>query len=185
TARTKRRFFAFLLVVCLAVAGLTGWAAWQARSDALLRGFLAATNVAGVLEQHTARTVEAVDLSLSVAESRLRSEQFPHRHPSRIDQFLRERAAASPFIQRLVVTRPNGEVLSDSTGFPPGSPHFAPQADVEVPRPDGSMLAIGRPTLEPGGGPGTIAFSRRVGPLDAPDAVTVTAIVSLGHFRGF
>jgi len=96
--------------VAVAVAALVGWMIAQSRTNALLRADREVARLAVFLEQHAARTFEAVDVVLRSAVERLTDAAVAGRPTADLLDDLRTRADISPQIGIIFVETADGEV---------------------------------------------------------------------------
>ncbi|MGY2047553.1 PAS domain S-box protein [Methylobacterium sp. JK268] len=179
-----------LAILCATVlaslAGIIGFVAWQSYAATLREARVAASNLARALDQHTARTLEAVDLNLGIVQLSIDREG--------LDSFVRggqpllaRLADASPSIRSLAVMDEEGRVVADSHGKPAGdAPMAADRAFFTVQRDDPAAgLYISSAFRSRRSGDWTIVVSRRIALPDGRFGGVIAALLDPDYFLSF
>lgn len=183
--RTERTIVATAAVVAVAATAVVGLAAWRERAHALDDGASAANRLAHVLEEQSARAVQAVDLTLAGIVDALRLTPTLPAHDAVFEDMLRRRRDQLPQVRALFVVGPDGYITQDTDR---DTPHVGVadrgyfQAHVRDAR---RGLYVGPPLVSRSVGTWFVSLSRR---LDAPDgsfAGVVVAAVEPRYFERF
>jgi PAS domain S-box-containing protein len=180
---------AFLILLVLAVLVLD---LARERAETLARTEQSNKNLVHVLAEQTARTVQAIDLTLvAVADALTHGRARGAAGSRERHEFLRERLATMPLVWALLVIDARGRAVNTSSSFPAtpqdlsDRPYFTRQRD------DPSLgLYIGPPSMSrPVGSGGVprwlISMSRRLTTSDGRFAGVVVAAVEPGYFQNF
>lgn len=152
----------------------------RSRAVALTTASQQAQNLANVLAQHAARTIESVDLILTGVQERLRNSDR-----TELKAFLERRAATLPQLQKLQVMNPEGDWIFDSVGaHPPLSSadraYFKWHQQNEE-----QVLHIDAPITSRFEHVTVIPLSRRLSKADGSFDGVVSATLFTDHFRAF
>jgi signal transduction histidine kinase len=112
------RFFKFglaaLLFAWLATLAVVAWLVYEARAVALDRGERATAAFAAVVEQHIARTFQAVGLTLGAVGDALELNPRPRKNDADFQQMMSRRLTDIPFVRALFVIGPDGWIIHDT-----------------------------------------------------------------------
>ena len=144
-------------------------------------------NLAHVLAEQTARTVQAIDLTLvavadALTHGRVRGAAGSHE----VHESLRQARAPAPFIQALFVTDARGVVIHSSELLPTTPLDLSDRSYFTHQRDDPSLgLYIGPPIMSRAFGRRFISMSRRLTTVDGRFAGVVVAAVEPRYFQEF
>lgn len=181
------RLGALVLFVMTALLALAAVIAWQSHGTVIRQTEMAAENLALALEQHAARTFEAVDLNLRIAQNRMEAEARGIADGLSTHMLLKDLADASPQIRSIVVLDQNGLIIHDSFGSTPRTGPASTDRDyfiVHRDRADAGMF-IGATIRNRVNGQWTIISSRRYSNADGSFGGIVVAAVAPEYFRTF
>ncbi len=181
------RLGALVLFVVMALLALAALIAWQSHGAVIRQTETAAENLALALEQHAARTFEAVDLNLRIAQNRMEAVALGIDDSVPVHALLRDLADTSPQTRSLVILDQNGLAIHDS--FAPTPRAVPPTADrdffiVHRDRADAGLF-IGTTMRSRINGEWTIFASRRISRADGSFGGIVVAAVAPEYFRMF
>jgi PAS domain S-box-containing protein len=165
------------LVVCI-VLGLVSANLWHGRSEDLESAEHVNENLARVLAEQTARTVQAIDLTLAGIGDVLRRSTVT---PAQVDRILAHGVATSPYLRAVFVTDDRGWIVNRSSPTSPvdvsDRPYFAWHRD------GGAGLHIGPPLISRVDGQWAIIATRRLRTADGRFAGVVGATVEPRYFQ--
>lgn len=186
---TFRRFTTILapaLALAIGIVLLAATDLWQSYSDAGARGEETVRNLALVLAEQTERSFQSVDLMLQgVTDTLLKNTNIPDNDPEFGDA-LRQRIRALPYVQALLVVRPDG-FLAHDTGYPKTPPvNVADRPYFKDHQQNPALgLLIGHPLRSRVDDKWLISFSRRIDRLDGSFGGVVVAAVDPSYFETF
>ncbi len=168
-----------------------GLTIWSLRSDAIKDASNDAGNIATVLAEQTARSVQSIDIVLTELQERIAtigttpSEEFYRRlRNADVYEILKERAARLPQATVITLAGKDGRVVSSSRSWPPPDVDLSDREFFQILRtsPD-TKLYVGAPVASRVTGAQTIFFSKPVigGAGDFAGAIIVG--VELAYFR--
>jgi signal transduction histidine kinase len=184
----RSRMIALALLIGLAAFGLLGWMVLDARKLTLEAARTTTQNLAAALEQHAARTIETVDLALSVVINRVESPRVLGKDADaqEIHRVLSDRIADAPQIRSVVVLDARGDAIHDAGAFPARRFNAAESDFFKVHRDrDDIGLYIGTPVRNRITGKWMITLSRRVNEADGGFKGVVVAVLDPGYFQDF
>ena len=184
----RSRMIALALLIGLAAFGLLGWMIWDARTLTLQAAQTTTQNLAAALEQHAARTIETVDLALSVVINRVESPRVLAKDADafEIHRVLSDRIADAPQIRSMVVLDAAGDAVHDAGAFPARRFNASESDFFNVHRDrDDLGLYIGTPVRNRLTGKWMITLSRRVNEADGSFKGVVVAVLDPGYFQDF
>ena len=181
--RTAPWSLSALVLVILAISGITGWATWDAKRETWAHALQSSSNLASAFERDILRNIQLYDLSL---QSVIEAEKIPdirNLRPQIRDLVYFDRAASAPFLGAMRFIDPQGKVVADSTNAEVGAdysdrPYF--KAHRESRNPD---LAITGPYKSRPSGEWVIALSRRIDKADGSFSGVVAGTLRLDYFR--
>jgi diguanylate cyclase (GGDEF)-like protein len=165
-------------VVSLVFLAFLGWIALQTHHRAIAEAHASVRSIALLLEEHTGRTVETIDILLELglrASERHRDEE----DRARVRELLATLVAESAYVRRLtVIDLKTGRTLDKHNGSPDMVEPIEEEAfDIHAGNP-ALTLHIGRPYRDASDNGWVVGFSRRRA-LAHGEAVVVVAQVSL------
>ena len=184
----RSRMIALALLIGLAAFGLLGWMVLDARKLTLEAARTTTQNFATALEQHAGRTIETVDLVLSVVINRVESPRVLGKDADaqEIHRILSDRIADAPQIRSVVVLDANGDAIHDAGAFPARRFNAAESDFFKVHQDrDDIGLYIGTPVRNRITGKWMITLSRRVNEADGSFKGVVVAVLDPGYFQDF
>jgi two-component system NtrC family sensor kinase len=101
------------------ILGLVGLSLWHGRFDHLESAEHGNENLARVLAEQTARTIQAVDLTLVGLGNALSGSAARERSAGEIERLLAHAVATSPYLRALFATDQRGWIIHRSTPTPP------------------------------------------------------------------
>ncbi|OYD83879.1 PAS domain-containing protein [Azospirillum brasilense] len=185
-----RRFWnhtVLLTAVALIILALgTGAWLWLDRARTLQAGEQSAHALARVLEEQTARGLQAVDLTLTGIIDTLTLSPGLREHDPAFESTLRQRLHALPQVWALTVVSPDG-FITQSTGSretPPFSVADRDYFDAHVSDPSPG-LRIGKPLVSRSAGVSFISMSRRITRSDGNFGGVAVAAIEPRYFERF
>jgi PAS domain S-box-containing protein len=181
------RLGALVLFVMTALLALAAIVAWQSHGTVIRQTEMAAENLALALEQHAARTFEAIDLTLRIAQNRMEAEALGVGEAAPVHVMLRDLAEASPQIRSIVILREDGLIAHDSVSPTPREAPGASDRDyftVHRERTDAGLF-VGTTIRNRINGQWTIIASRRISRADGSFGGIAMAAVAPEYFRQF
>jgi len=181
--------FAFGAAMILVTVALIAEDLWEDRQYALDLAAQRTESVAEVLAEHTARTVETIDLTLANIVREIENRRAEDRLTSfdpEIRQLLRREIAHAPQMRALIVTDAAGTVTQSSANRP-ASPITVADRRYFIGQRDGTGttgLFIDRPARSRMNDKWFIGMSRRLSNPDGSFAGIVAAIAEPDYFRG-
>lgn len=175
---------AFVTSALLALAVIV---AWQSHGTVIRQTETAAENLALALEQHAARTFEAIDLTLRIAQNRIEAEALGVGEVAPVHVLLRDLAEASPQIRSIVILGEDGRIAHDSASPTPREAPGSGDRDyfmVHRERADAGLF-IGATIRNRVNGQWTIIASRRISRADGSFGGIAVAAVAPEYFRQF
>jgi len=179
------RLIAYVAFACLLMLGLEGWAAWQAREEALSETKIKTENLARSVADHAENSIAAVDLVLSgLLERTVHGGLAPDQAP-RIQQLLTERTRELKQIQFFYVSDADGRLTMASIG---GALNVS-VADREYfkfhrDHPDGGLHLMG-PARNRINGEWSIFLTRGIRLADGTFAGVIGAAIDPAYFARF
>ena len=95
------------------IAALCGLALWRERQQVLEQAMQSAERLAALMEEHTARTFQVVDLALQFWVHEIEEIQ-PPRHDPAVRQMLQAQLKTMPYVRSLYVIAPDGRIVHDT-----------------------------------------------------------------------
>jgi signal transduction histidine kinase len=180
------RFFKFslgvLLFAWLAALTVVAWLVHDGYAVALERGERGTAAFAAVVEQQTARTFQAVYLTLGAVGDTHNLQPRPRPHDGEFQEMMARRLKDLPFVRALFVVGPDGWILHDTDH--PRTPNL-PLADREyfvAHQHDPALASAAWPPLISRSGTGWfVPFTRPLNPSAGFEGVVVAAIQT-DHF---
>lgn len=111
------RQFALLAITWIAAVSLVLWLVLSGRRAALEGGEKATNALSAVLEQQTARTFQAINLTLGAVGDAYRLRPRPENNDPGFRQMMEHRLHDLPFARAIFIVGPDGRILHD-TDFP-------------------------------------------------------------------
>src|SRR6266852_847911 len=183
-------------LICVAV-GLIGAAVvaigltvWGLRSDAIDEAANDTGNIATILAEQTARSVESIQLVLVELQERIAafgttpSEEF-HRALSNQDthEILKARAARLPQATVVALADHNGQIVSSSRRWPAPNVNLADRDFFQLLETTDSNFYVGAPVASRVTGEQTIFFGKRLNSSSGAFAGVILVGVELKYFR--
>ena len=178
------------VLVSLAILAAATAASWAAHRHALAEASRELRNMSFVLADHTDRALQAVELALTSAIERARSdgalvsvESFDAwTHADRVHRMLHERADALPQVDALVLVDHRGRV-SGSSRFMPAPPNDLSDREYFHALRDGFDRFIGPPVENRGTGTWAFHVARRVETEDGAFLGVIVGVIELAYFE--
>lgn len=184
--RLGLRLLVTAVAITAAIAGLTAWELWQARDSRVEQAVTETHNLVGTLEQHAARTVEAVDLALDAVVDRLSHEAGGPGAAPAIHRLLANAVERLPQVTAILVFDETGRAIYDSESDPPRVLDASDRRYFTVHRERTDIgLFVDSPLLGRLTDQWVAALSRRVSKLDGSFAGVVIAPLRLSYFQQF
>jgi signal transduction histidine kinase len=174
---------AVLLFAWLAALGVVAWLVYEAYAVALERGERETAALAAVVEQQTARTFQAIGLTLGAVGDSHQLRPRPRKNDPEFQEMMMRRLADLPFVRALFIIGPDGWIIHDSDY--PHTPHvsLADRAYFRAHSQDPALAGTVWPPLESRGGTGWfVPVTRPLGRLGQFEGVVVAAIQA-DHFE--
>ena len=176
-----------LLLGGLVIAGLVALLAWTllAERTGYRSGAITATgNLARVLEEQTARSLQTVDLTLShVADTWSQERLELPTHPARMHALLRARLAEVGGVRALFMVDARGRMIHDSDALPAQPLDFSDREYFRWHLENPPGLFIGKPTVSRTTGAPFLPVSRRVVDAHGRFAGVVIAAIEPLYFE--
>jgi signal transduction histidine kinase len=102
---------------CVAILSLTGWMIWQSRRAAEVTAYATTANLSQTLEQHAARTIETVDLTIRLVLQNLAASGTAR---ADLQTLITEAVRGSPQVANLLVIDRTGHPVIDALGVSEG-----------------------------------------------------------------
>lgn len=173
--------------VMLALFAILGLQAWRAYQDDMAQAATTAENLSGMLAEHAARTVDAVDLSLQRVAERIGARgSLPQKDEASTLDYLRRIVEETTQLRALWIAGPDGRVLVLTHLESVPDINIANKRYFRVPsrNPDAG-LTIGRPEVGVVTGEWYIAMSRRIETPDGRFLGVAAAAVDNSYFSSF
>jgi PAS domain S-box-containing protein len=169
-------------LICAGLMATTAWEAWSSYRATLARASATGSNLAGVLSQHTERTLDTVHLLLDVLSREVGPEPQDARRRSQAAASLAALTQDIPYVTSLrVLDGETGQALYTFVRSPSGGADLDRQAQAaHAGRPD-PHLRIGTPVLDPAAQSWLIGVSKRIGGRDGVPGNVAVAHVSLDY----
>ncbi len=181
------RLIALFLTIVISLLGMIAVVSWQGYRSAIAQAETTGDNLSRALEQHAARTFEAIDLSLRIVQSRVQGDLLGNADSQTVHALMKSLTDASPQIRSIVVLDENGLIVQDSFN---ATPRIAPPATdrdyfiAHKDHPDIEMF-VGPTMRNRINGLWSIAATKRISKADGSFAGVVLAIVDPEYFRIF
>lgn len=163
---------------CAGVAAVVGVLLWQEHEQTLQRATLNSSALAMVLEAHTARTFQAVDVTLANIADTLALAPALRKNDPKFQVLLTERARAlAPYVRAIYVIGPDGWIIHDSDY--PATPNvsLADRPYFIAHRDDPALeRGLSHPVLSRSGTGWFVAVSRRIRVDGSFKGVAVAAV---------
>ena len=182
----QKRLLLLLGGVALSLSLLIAGISWQSHENLILEARTTARNLASALDQHTARTIEAVDLALRIVQQRVESESAVLPDQRSFHGMLKEIAESSPQIRSIIVFDKNGSSILDSNSAQVRAVNSGDRDFFIVQRDNPNQGIFLTSTFRNRiNGQWTIIASRRINYQDGSFAGTVVAAIRPEYFRKF
>ncbi|WP_119462194.1 PAS domain-containing protein [Rhodospirillaceae bacterium SYSU D60014] len=180
----KRSIVAFGASMVLIVALLTGANLWRDHSRALDEATRRTNGVAQMLAEHTAQTVQAIDLTLAQIADAITRDGARAPFDPEIQSLMQREIIEAPQMRAILVTDAAGNLVQNSIGQPTQPIRLADRRYFVAQRDNSAAgLFIDRPVQSRLNGKWFIGMSRRLSEPDGSFAGTVVAIVEPNYFR--
>jgi len=193
--RAHRVGFRTLMWTAVGLIGLAvlamGETIWALRSDAIEDGSDDAGNIATMLAEQTARSVQAVDIILIDIQERLAnlgvntSDDFKRLGGSQdMNRLLKERLERLPQADVITLADRDGQLVNSTRGWPPPSANFSDRDYFEhLSAKHDNKLFVSAPVTSRLTGTWMIYFSKRVTGADGHFVGVVSVGVEIKYFR--
>lgn len=173
--------------VMLALLAILGLQAWRAYQDDMNQAATTAGNLSGMLAEHAARTVDAVDLSLQRVAERIGAHgAMPEKDEASTLDYLRRIVEETKQLRALWIAAPDGQVLLLTHLERVPDINIANKRYFTTPRDNADAgLTIGRPEVGVVTGEWFIAMSRRIETPDGRFLGVAAAAVDNSYFSSF
>ena len=163
----------------LCMLGAVGLVIRELYRDAMNDAARNTANLGIVLAEHTARSIQSIDLVLQQIRQRLDASLPSH-------NLLASYAAQTPQVEAFMVLGPNGQVVSTSHQHPTSQIHRFDRDDLSHLRDNPEdELFMSRPTITRGSGKHAIFIARRINAQDGSFNGVVMASMHLEYFDTF
>jgi signal transduction histidine kinase len=174
---------AVILFAWLAALGVVAWLLYEAYAVALERGERATAALAAVVEQQTARTFQAIGLTLGAVGDAHQLKPRPRKNDREFQQMMMRRLADLPFVRALFIIAPDGWIIHDTDYPRTPEVSLADRAYFRAHSRDPAHAGTVWPPLESRGGTGWfVPVTRPLGRHGQFEGVVVAAIQA-DHFE--
>jgi two-component sensor histidine kinase len=186
TLRTPRLLLIVAMLIIAMIVIVVGLRVWHDRARTLDEGRRETRNLAQVLEEQTARTIQAVDFTLVGISDLMRLSPSIADHDREFEATLRNKLTVLPYVRALFVIGPDGFITQDSDH--PNTPHVSlADRDYFIAHATNPNLGlhISRPLISRSAGVWFVSLSRRLTKPDGSFGGIVVAAVEPRYFEHF
>ena len=184
--RLSRLMIALGIVVVATFVAVVSYAIWHLRNVAIADAGREVANLSHALAEQTARAMQVVDQALSGAADRYRAASDRQPPDARVlNAQLRERAAATPQLEALLITDAQGAVQYHSSAQPAARLSYAERDFFRIQRDDAQAgLYVGAPQRSASGERWLFWVSRRLTDAQGQFRGVIAAAVETAYFDG-